>query len=198
MTNTPQQFPGQQPQYNPGNGQQPPFYPGNATPPPTKPKKPWFKRFWVWAIIVVAFIAIVTPKGGGHASTAASPSVTQSAVQEGQSQPSEATTSQTAAAATTAASKAKAKLTLDDGWELDRSNQFAVTVNGYVSNNTDKPINNYVQITFDALDSAGANLGTCLANTNTIDANGKWKFQAMCGGTPDDVASVRLKEITGF
>ena len=60
------------------------------------------------------------------------------------------------------------KLTLDDGWAMDKSNQFAVYVTGYVTNNTDKAITNYVQITFDALDRQGANLGTCLANTNKL------------------------------
>ena len=93
---------------------------------------------------------------------------------------------------------AKAKLSLDDGWTMDKSNQFAVQVVGYVSNNTDKAITNYVQITFDALDKQGANLGTCLANTNTVDAGGKWKFKAMCSGEAKEISPVRFKEITGF
>lgn len=195
MTNAPQQFPGQQPQYNQGNGQQPPFYPGNAAPTPTKPKKPWFKRFWVWALIVLAIIVIssIASNSGNKNTSATAASATQSAVQQGQAPATAATEAQTSQA-----TKAKDKLTLDDGWQLDTSNPYGATVNGYVTNNTDKAVTNYVQITFDALDSAGANLGTCLANTNTIDANGKWKFQATCTGTSSDVASVRLKEISGF
>lgn len=189
MSQTPQQYP----------GQQPPMYPGNPAPAPSKPKKPWFKRFWVWAIIAVAAIAIATHLGGGngHAGSGSSPSVGVSPAHSAQAQNA---TSQPAAASTSAApaTKPKDKLTLDDGWTLDKSNQFAATVNGYVTNNTDKPIDNYVQITFDALDAQGANLGTCLANTNTIDANGKWKFSAICSGSADEVATVRLKEITGF
>ena len=46
--------------------------------------------------------------------------------------------------------------------------------------------------------ATGANLGTCLANTNTIDAGGKWKFKALCSGDAKEVATVRFKEITGF
>lgn len=65
-----------------------------------------------------------------------------------------------------------------------------------VSNNTDKAINSYVQITFSALDASGANVGDCLANANTVDANGKWKFEAMCSG--NNIETARFKEITGF
>lgn len=91
------------------------------------------------------------------------------------------------------------RLTLDEGWttQEDDSGMF-INVTGYVSNNSDKAITNYVQITFDTLDAQGANLGTCLANTNTIDANGKWKFEAMCLDDASEIAEVRFKEISGF
>ncbi len=93
----------------------------------------------------------------------------------------------------------KERLTLDEGWttQTDEFGMFT-TVTGYVSNNSDKAITNYVQITFDTLDAEGANLGTCLANTNTIDANGKWKFEAMCLDDASTIAQVRFKEISGF
>ena len=100
------------------------------------------------------------------------------------------------AAVTAAAPAAKDRLTLDDGWKMDNSNQFMTQVTGTVSNNSDKPVNTYVQITFDALDASGANVGTCLANTNTIDANGKWKFKAGCSG--EGITKVRFKELSGF
>lgn len=91
------------------------------------------------------------------------------------------------------------RLTLDDGW-TSQGDEYGITttVTGYVSNNSDKPISNYVQITFDTLDAAGANIGTCLANTNTIDANGKWKFEAICLDGADEINEIRFKEITGF
>ena len=93
----------------------------------------------------------------------------------------------------------KDRLSLDDGWTTGTDEYGMYTrVNGYVSNNSDKAITNYVQITFDTLDAQGANLGTCLANTNTIDANGKWKFEAMCLDDSSEIAEVRFKEISGF
>lgn len=93
----------------------------------------------------------------------------------------------------------KERLTLDEGWTTEPS-EFgsSIVVNGYVSNNSDEAVTNYVQITFDTLDAAGANVGTCLANTNTIDAKGKWKFEAHCFDDSDDIAEVRFKEISGF
>ncbi|UTX52308.1 FxLYD domain-containing protein [Leucobacter aridicollis] len=71
-------------------------------------------------------------------------------------------------------------LTLDDGWTI-APDEFGIstTISGHVSNDGDKAITNYVQITFNALEAAGANLGTCLANTNTTDTNGKWKVGAL-------------------
>ncbi|MBK8462138.1 MAG: hypothetical protein IPL36_03570 [Nigerium sp.] len=154
-------------------------------PTPPKPKKPWFKKWWVWLIIVIAVSVIGSALGGDKTA------------------PSDArqTTTKPATDATqddAPAPARKEKLTLDDGWKIDKSNQFMVQVVGYVSNNTDKAITNYVQITFDALDAQGANLGTCLANTNTIDAGGKWKFKAMCTADVKEISEVRFKEITGF
>jgi hypothetical protein len=67
---------------------------------------------------------------------------------------------------------------------------------GTVSNNSDKAINGYIQITFSALDASGANVGDCLANANTVDANGKWKFEATCSGS--NIETVRFKDISGF
>lgn len=96
----------------------------------------------------------------------------------------------------TAQAEKKAALTLDDGWTLDNSNPYMTKVTGYVSNSSDKAIDGYIQITFSALDANGANVGDCLANANTVDANGKWKFEAMCSG--NDIADVRFKDITGF
>ena len=90
----------------------------------------------------------------------------------------------------------KPRLTLDDGWSIDTSNPYMTQVVGTVSNNSDKDIKGYIQITFSALDADGANVGDCLANANTVDANGKWKFKAMCSG--DDIKDVRFKEISGF
>lgn len=117
--------------------------------------------------------------------------------QESQSTaPSEQTETTPSAPATP---EKKERLTLDEGWTTETDDYGMFTkVLGYVSNNSDKAVTNYVQITFDTLDEAGANLGSCLANANTIDANGKWKFEAICSADASSIAEVRFKEISGF
>lgn len=212
MSNQPPQFPGQQypgPQY-PGQqpsmpGQQPGFY---AAPPqpPVKPRKPWFKRFWVWAVAIVVIIGASQALGGNGSSTTASDQQDAQTLTQASDSPTApakakapaSTTRPKASQTRTTQAKPTERLTLDKGWKIDKSNPFGVYVKGYVSNNSDKPITNYAQITFDVLDKNGANLGTCIANTNTIDAHGKWRFEAICDGDPGDVATVRFKEISGF
>lgn len=194
MTN--QQFPGQ-PDPNQPQGaqysQEPPIPP---TAPAQKPKKPWFKRVWVWVVAAVLVIAIAVNMGDSEETATDSAETTTASTTEESSAETEAEATGEPEPAEEPAAEQE-QLTLDEGWELDKSNQFMAMVNGYVSNNGEA-ITNYVQITFDVLDAEGANLGTCLANTNTIDAGGKWKFEAICDGEPDEIADVRFKEITGF
>lgn len=200
MSNQPPQFPGQQQgpgQQPPVPGQQGPGYDGAPMQPPVKPRKRWFKRWWVWAVAVIALIGLGQALGNGSTTTASQQDSQTVGPTTVRSSASPAGSTSAAKAATTQA-KPTARLTLDKGWKIDKSNQFAVYVRGYVSNNSDKPITNYAQITFDVLDKTGANLGSCLANSNSIDAHGKWKFEAICQGDPSEVAKVRLKEITGF
>lgn len=171
--------------------QQAPTYPGAAA--PVKPAKPWFKRWWVWLLIVIGVLVVAAALGGGGDDSAEQATQTTAASSSAPStdDPAPKETSEAPA------EEPPADLTLDDGWTME-SDSFAVYVEGYVSNNTDADISNYVQITFDALDANGANLGTCLDNANTIDAGGKWKFKAICLDNADEVAEVRFKEITGF
>lgn len=176
----------------PPQGQQPPPYPGTQQPAAlAKPKKPWFKKWWVWVLAVVVLIGVGNALGNGGSTTAAPPPEvtvgTSAPVPEASDTPAEPPASEEAE-----------PLTLQKGWKIDKSDGFAVYVTGYVKNNTDQAITNYVQITFDALDGEGANLTTCMDNTNTIDANGKWKFKAMCLGEAKEIDKVRFKEITGF
>ena len=146
-----------------------------------KEKKPFYKRKLVGVIAIIVIIAI-----GASAS-------------QGGNQANETTKSTDGSTSTQQESKKteeKPRLTLDDGWSVDTSNPYMTQVVGTVSNNSDKNIEGYIQITFSALDADGANAGDCLANANTVDANGKWKFKAMCSG--DGIKDVRFKEITGF
>ena len=82
------------------------------------------------------------------------------------------------------------------GWKL-KKDEFSAHVTGYVRNNSDESINNYIQIEFNAYDASGSNTDTCLANTNTIDAHGKWKFDAICSQNPSEIKTVKLKDLTG-
>lgn len=142
-----------------------------------KEKKPFYKKKWVWvlAVLVVIIAAAASSSKGNQARE---------------------TTKSTDGGTSQAKTETKARLTLDDGWQLDTSNPYATKVVGYVSNNSDEAIKGYIQITFSALDTAGANVGDCLANANTVDGNGKWKFEALCSGS--GITTVRFKEITGF
>ena len=146
-----------------------------------KVNKPFYKKWWFWVLVVVV---IAIGAGGANKGSQANEQ-TKSVSDQTVSTPTEEVKSEE-----------KPKLTLDDGWSIDKSNPYMTKVVGAVSNNTDSAINSYVQITFSALDASGANVGDCLANANTVDTKGKWKFEAMCSG--NNIETVRFKEITGF
>lgn len=148
----------------------------------TKEKKPIYKKVWFWVLAVIIVGAVGAGMGGTKNQANETTKSTNNSTS--QSQPEQKT------------SENKARLTLDDGWKIDKSNQYLTKVVGTVSNNSNQAINGYIQITFSGLDASGANVGDCLANANTVDANGKWKFEAMCSG--QNIETVRFKEITGF
>ena len=136
-----------------------------------KEKKPIYKKVWFWVLAVVIIGAIGAGMNGTKNQANETTKSTNNSTS--QSQPEQKT------------SENKARLTLDDGWKIDKSNQYLTKVVGTVSNNSNQAINGYIQITFSGL-----------ANANTVDANGKWKFEAMCSG--QNIETVRFKEITGF
>ena len=146
-----------------------------------KEQKPVYKKVWFWVLIVLALAGLGGAMKESGLSSSGNNSTHTPKVERKVEQSKKV--------------EEKEKLTLEEGWSLDKET-YATYVNGYVKNNTDKAITTYVQITFDALDKEGNNLGTCLANTNTIDASGKWKFRAICSGG-NDIDKVRLKKITG-
>lgn len=87
------------------------------------------------------------------------------------------------------------RLVLEKGYKFT-TDDFSPMVKGTVTNNSDKPVKVAVMITFNAYDDSGANVGTCTDSTESIDANGKWKFKALCD--TDDVAKVKFKDLSGF
>lgn len=149
----------------------------------TKERKPIFKKWWFWVVAIIIIGAI----GAGMNGTKNQATETTKSTTDSQQQNS---TSETKS------KEKKDRLTLDDGWQLDSSNPYTAKVIGTVSNNSDQAINGYIQVTFSALDTDGANVGDCLANANTVDAKGKWKFEAICSGS--NIKTVRFKDITGF
>jgi len=66
---------GQQPGI-PQGAQYAPTYPYVPQQPATKPKKPWYKRWWVWVIGVVVLISFISQLGGGGEDDAATPAET--------------------------------------------------------------------------------------------------------------------------
>lgn len=92
----------------------------------------------------------------------------------------------------------KKELTLEDGWSgsLDEYGAFYY-VNGYIKNDTGKDYE-YVQVEFTSYDADGNTLGTCVDNQSGLKDGGRWAFKASCIDSPDKVAKVELKEITGY
>lgn len=74
---------------------------------------------------------------------------------------------------------------------------FAYYIEGSIKNNMDKDYD-YVQVEFTTYDADGNTLGTCLDNNSGLEANGTWKFKAMCTDNVEQIASYKLKEITGW
>ncbi|WP_210115886.1 FxLYD domain-containing protein [Acidipropionibacterium timonense] len=161
---------------------------------PVKQKKPIYKRAWFWILIVLVFLIAGIAQCSGSNGGTEQKSATDNTVSA--STPGAA---KAASASTSAANPdTQEKLTLLKGWKIDKSDGISVHIRGYVLNNTDKPINNYIEVTFNVYDAEGNNIDTCLANTNTIDAHGKWKFDAICLKDPSEIKTVKFKELTGF
>ena len=89
------------------------------------------------------------------------------------------------------------KFTLVEHYKSEESNQFAMYIEGKIKNNRNKEYS-YVQVTFTSYDAEGNVIGSCLDNINNLDANGTWKFKAICTENPDQIDHYELKEITGW
>ncbi len=170
----------------------PMHYPGFAMPmgqpplgflPDPRPDRPWFARWWAWLPASMILILIVSALSSGHSAAEVTRPATTNASARVDAKP-----------ATTGTAP---RLTLDDGWQVDRSDEFAVFVDGYVSNNSNSPIKHFAVVSFDVLNGSGDNVGNCDDVTQRIGAHGKWKFKAMCSVQSADADRVRLKEVSG-
>ncbi len=70
-------------------------------------------------------------------------------------------------------------------------------IEGTVKNNTDKDYS-YVDIEFNVYDKNGNNLGSCYDNNSNLEANGTWKFKAVCDGEANDITRYKLVDIDGY
>lgn len=93
--------------------------------------------------------------------------------------------------------KTNEKFTMIEHYKSDESNMFAMYIEGKIKNNKNKSYS-YVQVTFTTYDSDGNVIGSCMDNINNLDANGTWKFKAICLDNPDNIDHYVLKEITGW
>ena len=89
------------------------------------------------------------------------------------------------------------KFTLIESYNSDESNQYFYYIEGKIQNNRDKEYD-YVQIVFNIFDKDDNMIGTCMDNNSGLNANGTWKFKAICDYGTNDVARYELKEITGW
>ncbi len=89
------------------------------------------------------------------------------------------------------------KFTLLDHKVSDESNEYFMYIEGRIKNNRDKDFS-YVQVSFTTFDKEGNTIGTCLDNNSGLNANGTWKFKAICSDDVKKIDHYELKEITGW
>lgn len=137
-----------------------------------KVKKPIYKKVWFW--IIIAFIVIGLASGGSEEFSKSS---------SNNNKKTQTTTKQET-------------LILEDGHTgAPDEIGFAYYIEGYIKNNSDKDYS-YVQVEFTAYDADGNVLDSCLDNNSGLEANGRWKFKAICTADADKIASYKLKKIT--
>jgi hypothetical protein len=73
-------------------------------------------------------------------------------------------------------------------------NDVGLTVTGTVINRRNKTLT-YVQIIFNLYDESGAQVGTALANTNNLEAGGRWNFTAV--GASPEARTCKVSSLSG-
>jgi hypothetical protein len=113
-------------------------------------KKPLFKRWWFWIIVII--IAFTMFGGENKGSTNVQP--TSQAANEDE----------------------KPDLELLNSKRITKGSWKYVT--GTIKNNTSKEYS-YVQVEINLYDNNENQLGSTLANVNNLEAGGTWKFEAI-------------------
>lgn len=99
------------------------------------------------------------------------------------------------AAATLDATAAADKYSITD--EAMDGDAYSTKISGILTNNTNDQLS-YVQVSYNLFDADGNQIGTALANTNNLAADGTWKFEAAGMTAVDKVANYKLGDVSGF
>ena len=74
---------------------------------------------------------------------------------------------------------------------------YSTRITGVLTNNTEDTLS-YVQVSYNLFDADGNQIGTALANTNNLAADGTWKFEAVGSTASSEVASYKIGDVSGF
>ncbi len=91
----------------------------------------------------------------------------------------------------------KEELILTEHRKSEKSDQYAMYIEGTVKNNREKPFS-FAQVTFTTYDANGNKLGTCISITRSIEVGGTWEFSATCIDKPEAIDHYELTEIKGW
>lgn len=136
-------------------------------------KKPLWKKWWFWGIIIVLLIALGSSGGDGNKDQGAG-------TKDGTSTPA-------------VSDKTKAP-DLEVVEHSAQKGEYSTSIVGAVKNNTDKQYG-YVQVEINLYDADGAQVGSTLANANNLEPNGIWKFEAIA---LEEFDSYKIKDVTGY
>lgn len=88
------------------------------------------------------------------------------------------------------------QLVLKPGWAGRRTSYGGYEVTGVVVNKMGRDLG-YAQISIQAYDKSGAQVDTTMANTNNLEANGRWKFKAV-GLHEGEIDHFKVGNLSGF
>ncbi|KXA07722.1 FxLYD domain-containing protein [Finegoldia magna] len=149
-----------------------------------KEKKPFYKKVWFWALVVIIIIAIAS-QGNKKPETTVNGEQTKAEESANKTEKKEETKEP---------EKPKYELTQ----VKQESDEFSTYVTGVLKNNSGSD-KGYIQIEFPVYDKDGNKLDSAFANVTELKKDKTWKFKAVYLGTEKDV-KVDLKDpkVSGF
>lgn len=176
-----------------------------------KKKKPFYKKWWVWAVAVVVIGVALSQNtdnepqnatgnvGDSGEAIAAGTTNKQSEPDESISAANEQTSGDKPETASNNEPKAEQKPEKKPNLELidhkSTSDSFSSYIEGTIKNNSGRDYS-YVQVEINLYDKDGAQIGSTIDNVNNLEAGATWKFKAIV--LESNVASYKIKDITGF